>query len=59
MIFADYSGRKPERYIVPADEARVVFKKHHDDHLKEHAGERPHTPDSSHVGLGLGDPSPP
>jgi hypothetical protein len=48
-------SNKPEYYIVPAGEAREILKKHYDAHLEEHAGQRPRTPESGHVGMGLGE----
>jgi hypothetical protein len=55
LIYVDYTARKPEYYIVPAGEARKILKKHYDANLSEHDGERPLTPESGHVGLGLGE----
>jgi len=55
VVYVDYTGRRPEYYIVPAGEARKIFKELYDAHRKEHGGERPRTPESGHVGLGLGE----
>jgi hypothetical protein len=53
LVYVDYTTRKPEYYIMPAGEAREIFKKHYDAHRDEHGGERPRTPESGHVGLRL------
>ena len=55
LIYVDYMARKPEYYIVPAAEAREIFKKHYDAHRDEHGGQRPRTPESGHVRLRLSD----
>ncbi len=55
VVYVDYTARKPEYYIVSAGEAREILKKHYDAWRNEHAGERPRTPESGHVGLGLGE----
>jgi hypothetical protein len=55
LVYVDYTARKPEYYIVPAAEAREILRKHYDAHRNEHGGERPRTPESGHVGLGLGE----
>jgi hypothetical protein len=55
MVYVDYTGRRPEYYIVPAGEAREILKKRYDAWRNEHAGERPRTPESGHVGLSLGE----
>lgn len=55
LVYVDYTARKPEYYIVPTNEAREILKKHYDDNLDEHRGQRPRTPESGNVGLRLGD----
>jgi hypothetical protein len=54
VVYVDYTPQ-PEYYIVPAGEAREILKKHYNAWRNEHAGERPRTPESGHVGLGLGE----
>jgi hypothetical protein len=55
LVYVDYAAGKPEYYIVPAREAREIFKKLYDAHCDEHGGERPQAPESGHVGLHLSD----
>ena len=55
VVYVDYTDRKPEYYIMPADELREILNEHYHAHLDAHGGQRPRSPLSGNVGLGLGE----
>ena len=55
VVYVDYTDRKPEYYIMPADELREILNEHYHAHLDAHGGQRPRSPESGNVGLRLGE----